>query len=465
MSDHTPQYKAFTRATIQKLPYYHRLPPDIQRDIQVVSAVFPFRVNNYVVENLIDWENVPHDPIYQLTFPQRQMLSVADYATIADLIENDTPQAVKQAATRIQMAHNPHPAGQLQHNVPKLDGQPIPGLQHKYHETVLFFPSQGQTCHAYCSYCFRWAQFVGLQDLKFASRESQTLVRYLKQHREVSDVLFTGGDPAIMKTKMLRAYIEPLLDPALDHIQTIRIGTKALAYWPYRFVSDPDADDLLRLFEEIIASGRHLAIMAHVSHPREMKTEIAEQAVQRLRNIGCEIRMQAPLMKHINNDPNTWAEIWRNGVKQGMIPYYMFVSRDTGPRNYFEVPLMDSLRIFRHAYQQVSGLGRTVRGPVMSATPGKVMVNGMAEIEGQQVFVLQFLQGRKSNWVGRPFFAKFNPTASWLSDLKPAFQKQFFFEQPHIYDVIPHTAKSGGQTVVKKPVIAPPSKEIGGLIN
>ena len=46
-------------------------------------------------------------------------------------------------------------------------------MQHKYRETVLFFPSQGQTCHAYCTYCFRWAQFVGLDDLKFASREAQ----------------------------------------------------------------------------------------------------------------------------------------------------------------------------------------------------------------------------------------------------------------------------------------------------
>ena len=61
------------------------------------------------------------------------------------------------------------------------------------------------------------------------------------------DVLFTGGDPMVMTTKQLERYIDPLLqDPTLDHLRTIRIGTKSLAYWPYRYVTNDDADDLLR---------------------------------------------------------------------------------------------------------------------------------------------------------------------------------------------------------------------------
>jgi len=75
-----------------------------------------------------------------------------------------------------------------------------------------------------------------------------------------------------MKASLLRRYIEPLLSPELEHVRTIRIGTKSLAYWPYRYVSDADADDILRLFEEIVASGRHVAFMAHFSHPRELSS-------------------------------------------------------------------------------------------------------------------------------------------------------------------------------------------------
>ena len=220
--------------------------------MKVVSAVFPFRVNNCVVEQLIRWERGAEDPLFVLTFPQRDMLAPEDYARLASALRRAAPADEFQALVReIQLGMNPHPAGQMELNVPSIDGEPIPGVQHKYRETVLFFPSQGQTCHAYCTYCFRWPQFVGLDQLKFASREVESLVAYLKAHKEVSSVLFTGGDPLIMKTAVLRRYVEPLLGPGLEHITSIRIGTKAPAYWPYRFVTDADADDLLRLFEEV----------------------------------------------------------------------------------------------------------------------------------------------------------------------------------------------------------------------
>jgi L-lysine 2,3-aminomutase len=248
-----------------------------------------------------------------------------------------------------------------------------------------------------------------------------TLVSYLKAHPEVSDVLITGGDPMIMETALLRRYIEPLLAPELGHVENIRIGTKALAFWPHRFVSDPDADDLLRLFEEVVAAGRHLALMSHYSHPAELSTEIAREAVRRVRSTGAEIRMQAPLVRHVNDDPAVWADLWRTGVRLGMIPYYMFVERDTGPRNYFEVPLVRAHEIFRQAYQAVSGLGRTVRGPVMSALPGKVRILGTSRVAGEEVFVLDFLQARNADWVRRPFFAKLDPEATWFDELEPAF--------------------------------------------
>lgn len=428
MTHNAQPYQPFTRNNIQTLPQFKELDKFTQHVIRVVSAVFPFRTNRYVVDNLIDWSNIPHDPIYQLTFPQRGMLNDADFNTVSRLIEAEaTRKELQEAVTAIRLHHNPHPAGQIEYNVPKLDGETLPGIQHKYDETVLFFPSRGQTCHAYCSYCFRWPQFVHMDDLKFAAKESDDLVRYLKRHTEVTDVLFTGGDPAIMNTRALRQYIEPLLIPELEHIQTIRIGTKALAYWPQRFVSDADADDLLRLFEEISATGRHVAIMAHYSHPKEMSTPVAQEGVRRLRNVGCEIRTQAPLMRHINDNPAAWAGIWHNAVAMGMIPYYMFVSRDTGPKRYFEVSLAESLHIFRQAFTRLSGLGRTVRGPVMSATPGKIHIQGTAHINGEKAFVLSFLQGRNPNWVGHPFFAHFDPTATWFTDLRPLSGKPHFF--------------------------------------
>lgn len=425
------KFKPYTRQTIHQSPHWERMSQELRDATQVISRVLPFRTNEYVMNELIDWGNVPNDPIFRLTFPHQEMLSTEEYARLRDLVLVKKDEAeIEREVRRIRLRMNPHPAGQMTHNVPMLNGEPVRGLQHKYRQTVLFFPSAGQTCHAYCTFCFRWPQFVGMDDLKFDSKESNELVEYLKQHPEVTDVLITGGDPLIMNTRSLAGYIEPLLIPELSHIQNIRIGTKSVSYWPQRFVTDKDADDLLRLFEKVVKSGKNMAIMGHYNHPAELRQPIAQQAVKRIVSTGATLRMQAPLIRHINEDPKGWAELWTTGVRLGAIPYYMFVERDTGPSSYFELPLTRAYEIFQSAYQLVSGLARTVRGPSMSAFPGKVAIDGIVTINGEKLFALQFLQARNPDWVRRPFYAKFDPTATWLDDLVPAFgEKKFFFEE------------------------------------
>lgn len=427
----TQRFQAITRTNIASQPEWQLISPADREAIRVVSEVFPFRTNRYVLRELIDWNRVPADPVFQLVFPQRGMLRSAEYEAVRSALEGRaSPQALRELVTEIRFKLNPHPEGQLTHNVPTLAGRPLPGLQHKYRKTVLFFPAQGQTCHAYCTYCFRWAQFVGTPELKFSASRTDDLVEYLKSDPGVTEVLVTGGDPMVMKTRVLRRYIEPLLVPELEQVRNIRIGTKAVSYWPQRFVSDEDADDCLRLFEEIVASGRHLAVMSHFSHPVELGTSVARLAVQRIRSTGAEIRIQSPLIRHINDSPEVWSELWQQGVQMGLVPYYMFVERDTGARSYFEVPLAGALDIFSNAYNQVSGLARTVRGPIMSAFPGKVRIVGTANLQGERVFVLEMLQARNPDWVGRPFFAQYDPWAVWLDDLRPAFGEQkFFFEE------------------------------------
>ena len=406
------------------------LPADERLAVRAVATVLPFRTNSYVVEHLIDWDAAPDDPIYRLVFPQPDMLPAADVRRLADLISGGAPQGdLRAAAHEIRMRLNPHPAGQLLLNAPTLGGRPLSGLQHKYPETVLFFPRQGQTCHAYCTYCFRWAQFVDEPALKMATDDIGTLVAYLGEHPEVTSVLITGGDPMIMGEGVLRRYIEPLLDPRLAHLESIRIGTKSLSYWPQRFVTDPDADATLELFRQVTESGRTLALMAHFSHPRELEPELLNAAARRITATGAVIRTQAPLIRSINDDPATWRAMWRAQVRMGMVPYYMFVERDTGPQDYFAVPLARAYEIFRDAYQGVSGLCRTVRGPSMSATPGKVCVDGVTEVAGTPVFVLRMIQARNPRLVGTPFFARFDPQATWLTDLVPTFADRFPWEQ------------------------------------
>lgn len=420
------KYKAYTLHNYKQLPQISKLNNEQLFNIDIVSKILPFKTNNYVVNNLIDWNNLENDPIYILNFPQKGMLKKNHFNQIANSIKYGNE---KEIIRKIQKELNPQPAGQIELNVPKLNNERLQGIQHKYKETVLFFPTQGQTCHAYCTFCFRWAQFTRMSELKFAMKQVNLLIDYIKKDKNITDVLITGGDPMIMSYKILYKYINTILEANIPHLKNIRIGTKSLSFWPHRFVDDEDSDDIIKLFEKIIKYGKSLSIMAHFSHYKELSTDIVEKAIKRIKSTGAQIRTQSPIIKHINDDSNIWIEMWKKQVNLGLIPYYMFIPRNTGAQPFFSVSLNKAWHIFKESYSNVSGLSRTVRGPVMSTNPGKICIDGVSEINGEKNFILHFIQGRNNDWVNKPFFAKFDENAIWFDDLKPSFKDEFFFKK------------------------------------
>ncbi len=422
------QYKSYSLQNFKTIPQIKNLTGQQIMDIEVVGSVLPFRVNEYVVENLIDWDNVPEDPAFISSFPHRHMLLEKDYEQMRALIEaGASDESIKRSADEIRLGLNPHPAGQIEYNTPLYKGKKLLGIQHKYSQTLLIFPEQGQSCHSFCTFCFRWPQFAHMDEYKIATPENGLIHQYISDHPEITDVLITGGDPLIMKTEILAGYIEPLLSRELPHVRNIRIGTRALSWWPYRFLTDDDADDLLNLFGKIHRSGKHLALMANFVNPVELETEAVKEAITRVQKAGAIIRTQAPLLKNINASPEVWTEMWKKQVSLNCIPYYMFVARDTGAKHFFSVPLVEAWQIYRQAYQSVSGICRTVRGPSMSCMPGKVQVLGVTRIGGEKVFALNMIQARNPDWALRPFFAAYDETATWFDDLKPAFGEDRFF--------------------------------------
>ena len=144
-------------------------------ELKHLTRIFPFKVSRYVLEELIDWKNKNEDPIYKLTFPQHDMLSADNWALLKSA---KSFEEQKRTIKKIRQDLNPHPDGQKE-NIPRIGKRTFGGIQHKYKETVLFFPSQGQTCHSYCTYCFRWAQFVNLDEHKFRSKDQTDLFDYL----------------------------------------------------------------------------------------------------------------------------------------------------------------------------------------------------------------------------------------------------------------------------------------------
>ncbi|HUT80127.1 MAG TPA: lysine 2,3-aminomutase [Candidatus Bathyarchaeia archaeon] len=423
-------YLAYTLSTIDKIKQLKNVKKKIVDDMKIVAYVLPFKANNYVLNYLINWQNIPDDPIFRLIFPQRGMLKNEHYRKMKKAVETGDKKFIQEIAQEIRAELNPNPAGQKDYNVPKFKGENLSGVQYKYRETALFFPKEGQTCHAYCTFCFRWSQFVTVkEEHKFCSKRIDQFVAYLQSNPGITDVLITGGDPMIMKSKNLEKYIMAILNAGIPHIRTIRIGSKVLSYWPQRFIDDLDSDHILSILSEITDRGKNLAFMAHFNHYQELQTSYLKMAVKELKKTGAKIMTQSPIINNINASPDIWAKMWKMQHDLGMVPYYMFVIRDTGAKDYFSIPLVKAWEIYRDAYSQVSGLCRTVRGPSISCTPGKINVLGSVKINGKKVLALNFIQGRNPQWVNRPFFAEYDTKATWIDELKPAFGEKFFYQE------------------------------------
>ncbi len=425
------KYKAYKLKKLDQIEQLKNLPQQMREDMRVVAHVLPFKTNNYVINELISWDKVPNDPIFCLTFPQKGMLLPHHFQRMKEELETGSKKSIKQVANLIRLELNPHPAGQKSYNVPYLHGEKLIGMQHKYRETVLFLPLGGQTCHAYCTFCFRWAQFVGIKDQKLGMKEIDKLIAYIQENPEITDILFTGGDPMIMNPDLLERYIRPILEAKLPNLRTIRIGSKSISYWPYKYSAGSEADRVLSLFSDVVDAGLNLCYVAHFNHYQELQTEALKEATRNILKTGAQIRTQSPLLNHINASWKIWARMWQEQVDLGMVPYYFFVVRDTGAQHYFSVPLVKAWEIYRKAYNHVSGIARTVRGPSMSCTPGKVEVLGPAVIKGKKVLTCRFIQGRNPDWVDRVFFAEYDPKAIWFDELKPAFEDSFWFSDDY----------------------------------
>ena len=137
------KFRAYTEHQIDQIAPLEHLSEEQRFSMRVVASVLPFRVNQYVIDELIDWDNVPEDPMFQLTFPQAGMLSPSAFSRMASLLKSRaSTREIKDLAGELRQELNPHPAEQQTLNIPNLDGNAVHGMQHKYKETVLFFPSR-----------------------------------------------------------------------------------------------------------------------------------------------------------------------------------------------------------------------------------------------------------------------------------------------------------------------------------
>ncbi len=420
------RYIPYTNATMRRIPQFKKLSPEKQHELDVLSRVFHFKTNNYVVNKLIDWDHYEDDPMFALNFPRKEMLEEHDFVLMSRLLNGKMPdEIIKNYAQniKIHLAHQQATEATDLIRIDEPDG--IAGLYHQFPRTMLAVTAGSQTCHAYCNYCYRWMAYT-FDDVHFHYSDPRVPVNYLRVHPEVSDILFSGGDALHMTAAELKKFVSPLLE--IDSVRTIRLGTRTLTWWPYRFLTESDADELLAFFEFIISKGKHVSLVAHITHPRELGTTAAQNAVRRIQSAGAVIRCQCPIIKQLNDSAATWIELIKREIQLGLIPYYMFVESSKTFNSAFKVPFFTALQIYQETCKAVSGLGKTLRGPVLTNGSFKILIDGIAEIGGKKVFVLKVLQASNPLLEGNIYFAAYDETITHFEQLRPALGERHFLK-------------------------------------
>ncbi len=386
--------------------------------------------------NQVDWKNPHKCSIFHLFFPQKGMLpSKVEEAYLAA----KSPEEKQKIALDHIKNTNPHDGNQLL-NKPWFKNnsgglEVVEGCQHKYPQCNLIFDKEAQDCFSFCSYCFRHAQVRGDEDM-FIQEDPAQMVEYLKRHPEITDMLLTGGDAGYLTESRLREYVDPVMkDPALNHITTVRIGSRALTYYPQVLFSD----NRIQLFREMRDNGIQPAWMGHFSSPRELLNPLTLAAINRLLNAKTNIKSQSPIMKHISafvdekgeidveKSADNWITLAHILSRTGIGWHSMYCPRPTGEVDYFTFPLEKISEIFNLTYRSLSSLARPSRHLSMTISAGKVCIRGKAVVNGEEVFALQFSEARNMEWMDKTFLAKVDKTANNVGLLKPFDSDKFFF--------------------------------------
>ncbi len=332
-----------------------------------VTDKYKFRANEYYL-SLIDWDD-PDDPIRNLIIPNMRELD--EWGRL-------------------------DPSNEHGYTI-------MPGLEHKYDSTALLLISS--VCGGICRYCFRKRMFINkneeiLTDLPAA-------IRYIDKHKEITDVLLTGGDPLMLSTGRLREIITAFQQ--IEHVRIIRIGTKVPAFNPYRILED---SELLDLFESTCNTNTQLYVVVHFNHVREL-TDVAVEAVSALRKTGAELANQTPLIRGINDDPQTMADLFQALSFIGVPPYYVFQCRPASGNKGYAMPVEEGYQIIKQANSIVSGLAKRARFTMSHAT-GKIEVVGLT---ASHIF-LRYHRTADNTDSGKFLIYERNPAAYWLDDYK-----------------------------------------------
>lgn len=349
---------------IEEIPCFQSLSPEEVLAFRTLQKQFPVFINPYYY-SLIDWKD-PEDPIKKMSIPTIQELEKAG--------SFDT-------------------SGEQSNTV-------LPGLQHKYKETAMILSTN--QCAMYCRHCFR-KRLVGLSEEEICSHIAE-IAAYIGAHKEISNVLISGGDAFMNSNETIEQYLFELC--GIPHLDFIRFGTRIPVVLPQRITSDPELVDLLGTYSK----KKKIFVVTQFNHPNEITKE-SMAAVDSLLSLGLPVRNQTVLLKGINDDYNVMGLLMKQLTGIGVIPYYIFQCRPvTGVINQFQVTLKDGFRIFEKSMQMQNGQGKSCRF-ILSHETGKIEIVGIKE-GGEMLF--RYHQAKDPTDEGRIFTRNVSEEQCWL---------------------------------------------------
>jgi len=228
------------------------------------------------------------------------------------------------------------PIGDLAHS-------PVEGIVHRYPDRVLL--KAVHVCPVYCRFCFR-REMVGPQGLGTLSPDAMDRAfAYIADHPEIWEVILTGGDPLVLSPRRLAEITQRL--SAIDHVKIVRFHTRVPVVEPERI------DEAL--IAALKASGKTAYVALHANHPREL-TPAARTACARLVDAGIVMVSQSVLLKGVNDDPDTLADLMRAFVETGVKPYYLHHPDLAPGTSHFRLSIEEGRALVAGLRGRISGL-------------------------------------------------------------------------------------------------------------
>lgn len=343
------------------------IPVNERASLKEVTDRYSFRVNDYYL-SLIDWDD-PDDPIKKIIIPENHELTAWGALDPSN-----------EAANYV-----------------------APGCQHKYPHTALILVNE--ICGGYCRFCFRKRIFS--EENEEVSKDINLALDYIASHQQITNVLLTGGDPLILSSEKLEDILRPLRK--IQHVQIIRIGTKMPAFNPMRIIDDPELPAVISRYS---TRTKRVYFMTHFNHPREI-TNKAALALDILLKAGAIVTNQTPVLRGINNDPETLTELMEKLSYIGVPPYYFFQCRPTAGNKTYAVSITETYTNLEIAKSKAGGLARRARH-VMSHATGKIEVIGVTD----RYIYLKYHRARNRSDDSRMLVFKRNDKAYWLDDFE-----------------------------------------------